>query len=542
MKRGKSIIAGLIVFSMLSTMLIGCSNDENDEKPATPEPTSSVESAEEENPFKDPMEISIAFWEIEKSFAKGEDDELLQKMQNDFNIKFKPVSVTWSDWTEKYLIYAASDQLPDVFAHDLVGTSTYYTWIDQKLVRPVPSDLSEYPMVEKIFESPDVKALKHEDGNFYMIPRQTYKTFDMWALDRTILLRKDWMEKLNIKEPESFDDFKNMLKAFVEQDPDGNGKDDTVGLAVNGVGWTTALFLQSFPEFTNYSRGWMKEDGKWIPVYASKKAADAVVQLRELYTENLIDKDFPIQKDGDAKSKFAQGKAGAFCFNSGLGWTDWDKYNPGVSMASKVDYIKMWPAPDGNRYKFTDSTFWSESYFNNKVDDKKMDRILRMYDYLLTDEGAVAVRAGIEGKDFEYDGDKLVITRDKDKNLDEMYPSRDVFKSMACWQQERDYLKNELNYGIFGKEKVDLASDTMDWYSKNAKILDYNYDISFMSTPHKDKLPAKNELEDEFTKVILGKEDAKKMWNDTIQKFKDERGLDEAIDEVTKKAAELGIE
>nr|WP_300864841.1 hypothetical protein [uncultured Acetatifactor sp.] len=44
-----------------------------------------------------------------------------------------------------------------------------------------------------------------------------------------IWIRKDWMEKLNLEAPKSLADLEMIAKAFMEEDPDGNGQKDTYG-------------------------------------------------------------------------------------------------------------------------------------------------------------------------------------------------------------------------------------------------------------------------------------------------------------------------
>ena len=43
---------------------------------------------------------------------------------------------------------------------------------------------------------------------------------------------KDWLDKLGLEQPKTIDDFYNVPKAFKEQDPDGNGANDTYGMIV----------------------------------------------------------------------------------------------------------------------------------------------------------------------------------------------------------------------------------------------------------------------------------------------------------------------
>ncbi|WP_347835768.1 hypothetical protein [Gracilibacillus sp. JCM 18860] len=45
-----------------------------------------------------------------------------------------------------------------------------------------------------------------------------------------IIYRKDWAENLGLEAPTTTDEFMEMVRAFTEDDPDGNGKDDTFGL------------------------------------------------------------------------------------------------------------------------------------------------------------------------------------------------------------------------------------------------------------------------------------------------------------------------
>ena len=47
-----------------------------------------------------------------------------------------------------------------------------------------------------------------------------------------VSIRKDWLDKLGLEQPKTIDDFYNVLKAFKEQDPDGNGANDTYGMIV----------------------------------------------------------------------------------------------------------------------------------------------------------------------------------------------------------------------------------------------------------------------------------------------------------------------
>jgi multiple sugar transport system substrate-binding protein len=73
-----------------------------------------------------------------------------------------------------------------------------------------------------------------------------------------LFIRKDWLAKLGLSEPKNWDDVAAVAKAFTTQDPDGNGKADTYGLAVPGsttrgyISWYWSTFLwQAGGEYVN---------------------------------------------------------------------------------------------------------------------------------------------------------------------------------------------------------------------------------------------------------------------------------------------------
>src|SRR5690606_7099573 len=59
-------------------------------------------------------------------------------------------------------------------------------------------------------------------------------------------VRQEWLDKLNLKVPTNYEEMVNVMKAFVENDPDGNGKKDTFGMTAAGNGTSIS---RDFPEF-----------------------------------------------------------------------------------------------------------------------------------------------------------------------------------------------------------------------------------------------------------------------------------------------------
>ncbi|WP_219837839.1 hypothetical protein [Paenibacillus sp. R14(2021)] len=556
MNKTKWIGLNSLIAAALVTVVSGCGNTNNaDNANNAPAASNSANGssnttanapAADDNPYKEHMDISLSWWGIGVGFQQH--DGLQQKIEKDFNVTLNPVDIGWDNYKEKNQVWSAAGQLPDIITNSIVNDNpaTYNQWVSQGLVHALPEDLSAYPNVEKVAKAQDVQGV-YRDGKLYAIPRMTYPNTDMWAIDRAIFVRKDWMDKLGMKDPQSFAEFDALMKAFADKDPDGNGKNDTTGIVMNTLGYFKAVFMPTFPQFENGS--WVKEDGKWMPFYASKQMDQVITQARQLYADGGLDPDFAVEKAGEANQKFYQGKAGALALaaNSVAGsngiQAEWEKNNPGKKFYDNVKVLHLWPSADGTVYRHTTQSFWSETMINADVDDKKLERILRIYDWLLSPQGKEMFDYGIEGTDYTKDASgTITITRPKEgsayADLKKEYPSMDIISQLAAWRNASSLEDSPVNRLALGDQYVDYIQNELKWQLDNAKPIPTAFDIFSMSTPAKDKLSSIN-FDEDFTRIVLGKDDPVAMLHDA-QKGYDGKGLQAAIDEVTSEMAKQG--
>lgn len=103
------------------------------------------------------------------------------------------------------------------------------------------------------------------DGQLYALPvvGETLMIADlMW-------IRTDWLEKLNLPVPTTMDELIATAKAFAEADFDGNGVNDTIGMAVSKTPWDQLFTLKGFfNAFDSYPEIWV-DDGTGKLVYGS---------------------------------------------------------------------------------------------------------------------------------------------------------------------------------------------------------------------------------------------------------------------------------
>lgn len=116
-------------------------------------------------------------------------------------------------------------------------------------------------------------------GRMYALPRS--RTVARNGLG----YRQDWMNKLGLKEPTTWVEFKEMLRAFTFDDPDGNGLDDTVGLAVDQ--WP-GMWDQMMTWFGVPNVWGVDENGDLIHKSQTKEYMMALDAFRELFDEGLV--------------------------------------------------------------------------------------------------------------------------------------------------------------------------------------------------------------------------------------------------------------
>ncbi|GGE02675.1 hypothetical protein [Paenibacillus nasutitermitis] len=543
MGKNKKYAAVLLSLLMSITALAGCGADETKKTEPSAQATASSNNSKK-------LDVSVSFFNIGSAFPDRNSDQFLKFIQDKFNVNFVDKVISYADYKEKYQLWAASGDLPDIISDDVVNSEQYYSRIKQGIVRALPSDLSKYPNVQKVLQLDDTKSL-NVDGKYYMIPRQTYTKTDQWAIERAVVVRKDWMDKFGIKDPVTYEDYLNMYKAFALQDPDGNGKNDTVGLTFRAnSSFLLPIAGGTLPNVINGS--WVKENGKYIPFFASDKMKDVVKQLRQLYTEKVMDQDFAIMKPNDGFDKFGQGKVGALAVQATPNAINnmknsWEKYNKDKKFEDVIKILPIsWASPSGERYRYTAVTFWSESYFSSKVDDEKMDRILQIYNWLLSDEFVKFKRYGFEGKDFKKEGDKMVVTRELNadgryKSLGSLYPSfGGLFGALAAWGQQLELEEDPINKINYGDQLWTMTQSAYKSNVEKLKPVPTNFKVELLYTPAKSKLSAINATED-VTKVILSKDDPVVMWESIVKGY-DNKGLQQAIKEVNDEVQKQGLD
>jgi putative aldouronate transport system substrate-binding protein len=126
-------------------------------------------------------------------------------------------------------------------------------------------------------------------------------------------IRKDWLDKLGMKVPTTWDELYEAMKAFTFKDPDGNGKNDTIGYTAPGVNGD--IYLRDVLQ--NAVLDFTVKGGKWVDGMAQPEFKKAMERFKKAYTEGIIDQEIFTNKTSTCRDKFYAGKVGVFTYWSG---------------------------------------------------------------------------------------------------------------------------------------------------------------------------------------------------------------------------------
>jgi len=130
--------------------------------------------------------------------------------------------------------------------------------------------LDDYPNLKTTF--PEVQKAASVNGKVYGI----YRARDV--MRAAVIVRKDWLENVGLELPKTTEDLYEVAKAFTEDDPDGNGADDTYGIIIPK--WPGAIGTNSPYDVIETWHGagnrWTERDGQLVPSFTTDEWLDAV--------------------------------------------------------------------------------------------------------------------------------------------------------------------------------------------------------------------------------------------------------------------------
>ena len=440
----------------------------------------------------------------------GEDNytEIINDM---FGVKIKATNYSYSSWDTQVGTAINGNNLTDAIQYNLKSYnfgSSYEKWIGFGMLKPLPDDLSKWPEIQKMLNNiSNIDYLKI-DGKLYGIPiandiANPTKDFS----NMTYVYRRDWAKQIDEMNKDTagytpvykdgdvytWEEFNRLLNAFKTNIKTLSGTDKADVLVDEAWGFpSVANFYKNAPHC--YAKD---SDGKAINAFTSPEYIQGLKVAQELVANKIYSPDQCNwqEEGGDATTNYLGGKAAVlydnFSFSNYLKLrTNFKSQRKPGSVEALNDgtaFLKI-KGPDGKFAIENTENWFSMTMFNHKISDTKLEKILDVINYLLTEEGTRLAVYGQEGYDYVMQDGKVVLNEmswEKDINTGEYAPRTNGAKYLRYMAtlghdtKSYDPYTDQHAYDIFTawNDEMKAAKQAGD-----LRIIVEPADISWMST------------------------------------------------------------
>lgn len=312
MKRKKRWLSMVMAIAVSAAALSGCGADR-----AENTAQSGGEQSAQSGPFvkyEEPVEIT-AVKNLGAGIQYPEGDSLENNVWTRYYEEALNVKVNWEwstnveQYVQKVNIAITSDDIPDVMQ---VSASQMKMMYDNGQIMDITDVMDENlaPFTEEVLHSDGGLAMQAAtfDGRLYAIP----KIGSPLMTAKVLWVRTDWLENLGLELPKTVEEMRAVAEAFTTQDPDGNGIDDTYGLAVY-----KDLYGSGYADLTGFFNAYNAYPGIWVDngeeiVWGGiqPEAKEALAALHEMYEAGLIDPEFGVKDANKVNEDVSAGRSG----------------------------------------------------------------------------------------------------------------------------------------------------------------------------------------------------------------------------------------
>ncbi|MEH2930229.1 hypothetical protein VSQ48_10040 [Candidatus Ventrimonas sp. KK005] len=485
-------------------------------------------------------------------YSDYEDGSFAEKMIEDaLNIN---LTVEKAETTDTIDLLLASGEMPDCMWTEEKTLS----WMQaQELIRTIPKEMvekycplllnyyDENPLIYKMVLNPE------NEEEFLYLAGLTFQFVDYYLPGDCY--RYDWIENLGIDlgvNVEQVSDrlyvadngielskFAEIMDGFVNKDPDGNGKNDTLG--ATAPDWGVGNIGQFYSAY-----GFAKEinnvNGRAEHSYAMEEYKEFLKGFQDLYARNLIDPEIISLDRTLAWDKINTGAAG-YWLTSVNTLNSWAVDRPPLTLFDRDPNAKILITPgirpDGGevRAAVNPTPAYGRFFVNRDVDDEKLAKILQFFNYSILGNGDKEIVASLffGEKDVDWKWDEAKETPIKINNLNSGDKGTWSFSQFGQTEEVTQWIGEEELFRAGGKYWS--AKDGGSW-------------LKWQHRPYKEDLANETKYGDIFQKIrgdldayvsnyrtqaILGQIDIDSTWDSYLAEL-DRLGYNTMMDELEK--------
>lgn len=406
-KRTKQVLSAAMAAMMVMGMMTGCGKKDDKESttkapdttaqtegttkaPETTEATTAATEATTEQQAETLEPVKMSMFAVTAGYTNLElpDVVAFQDSSKKFNIEWDVTSCMQADLTEKRGLLLSSGDYTDVLYKSFLTHNEIEKFGSQGVLIPLNDLIDQYaPKLKAALDKMDAwDYITASDGNIYALPelnKRKPQTILLWQNNR-------WLEKVGMEAPKSMDDLYNILKAFKEKDPNGNGEADEIPFEANVS--VPPIYLVQYMIPIDFNTFCAVDGDKVVYVPRTETYKEFLRYLRKFYADGLMDKDC-FTKTID--QQYAEGTMDKYGF-----FFDWSPSSTvGSELAVGFDYTVMTPFKENT---LSTSSGIYEGAFAITDSCKDPVRAIQWADQFYDEEGGKLAIMGVEGKSYEY--------------------------------------------------------------------------------------------------------------------------------------------
>lgn len=409
------------------------------------------------------------------------DSEVEKAIEEKYNVNITlNVLPGWSDGQSQISLLMASNDIPDVMWWWSMDTE-YAKWVKAGLLQDVSPYLDKYTNIRDYYNKMDPLTLffaADDSGAMYRIPGDVAE-----PSCECLWIRQDWLDNLNLEVPTTIDELEEVMRAFTEDDPDGDGQKNTYGLGGDGYDFRSFWpWIQSY-DLAHYDRWVVDENGTVAYGPSTEGTRSWLTDVAELYAKGYITPN--ITTDTDRDQEMANGGFGVT-----YSWCAWNNPDaaPMLSFYSSNPDAKWVPidmvtGENGNPQE-DPATSAAWAYLGITKSAENAERIYAIWDDMVAEENYIWRRFGVEGEHYKYDdnGQYVAIISPTGEENTAQNIGLYLFDNMVNRKDECNIANTPETTELFnksGENSRDRAAQLVEWKDPNAftSWIDYGTDI-----------------------------------------------------------------
>lgn len=425
MKKQRSMAAMLAAVTALTVAVSGCGGGAKESgaqggtsaaESGSQDATAAMEKADTVSGIDGKGKKFVIAMQQDKFIDDYEKNYLTQKLEADCNIELEFYMLP-SDTTEVKsklsLMSTNASDMPDIIiVNSALSNEMILDYGSKGILAPLTDYINNEAITPNFAKIPEedkavmLESMTMSDGNIYSLAKYEPETWNLTPY--RYFINRVWLEKLNLEMPTTTDELYEVLKAFVNEDPNGNGIKDEIG----AYGYTAGTYgenicwalMNSFEFFNGTKQNGglaLDETGSKVTApFAEEGWRKGLEYMHKLNAEGLLASSVFTDDNSQFKALLNADTpvVGLVCAGSQGNWVDVNN-NPNFQ---ELDIMAPLTGPDGACYTpYTPYIPGQDFFITTACEDPEL--ACRIGDYFYDFNMSMTARYAEEGVDWSMD-------------------------------------------------------------------------------------------------------------------------------------------